>query len=186
MPADAVHTYAILAREHERMLYAYVLGLVRDPNLAQDITQEAFLRAFDKLDTLRESESFPAWIRTIARNVAYEHQAALAREIPTDPEIVQGMEDVFSAFDAPEGSELWAERLREVRECFSRLPEPLREICRLHYFEDQKAQRIAERFALNVATIWKRLERARDGLRKCVEERLALARCVEHERRTPE
>jgi len=173
---NAIDTFAILAREHERMLYAYAMGLVRDPVLAQDITQEAFLKAFKKLSTLRETESFPAWIRTIARNVAYEQRAARAREIPTDPVVVQGMEDVFSAFDPPEGGDLWGERLREVKNCFGRLPDSLREVCRLHYFEDQKAQAIAEKLALNAATVWKRLERARDGLRKCVEERLALKR----------
>jgi len=173
---NAIDTFAILAREHERMLYAYVMGLVRDPVLAQDITQEAFLKAFKKLSTLRETESFPAWIRTIARNVAYEHRAARAREIPTDPEVVQGMEDVFSAFDPLEGGDVWSDRLREVKKCFKRLPDSLREVCRLHYFEDQKAQAIAEKLALNAATVWKRLERARDGLRKCVEKRLALKR----------
>ena len=171
---DAIDTFAILAREHERMLYAYVMGLVRDPVLAEDITQEAFLKAFDKLSTLRDTESFPAWIRTIARNVAFDHRAARRKEIPTDPEVVQGMEDVFAAFDAPEGGDLWSERLVKVKECFGRLPDSLSTICRLHYFEDQKAQAIAKRLALNVATVWKRLERARDGLRKCVEERLAL------------
>jgi len=173
---DAVDTFAILAREHERMLYAYVLGLVRDPAMAQDIVQEAFLKAFRKLSTLRETESFPAWIRTIARNVAYDHRAARAREIPTDPEIVQGMEDLFSAFDSPEGGDLWSDRLREMKDCFARLPEPLREVCRLHYFEDRQAQSIAERLALNAATVWKRLERARGALRECIEDRLALKR----------
>jgi RNA polymerase sigma-70 factor (ECF subfamily) len=173
---NAIDTFAILAREHERMLYAYVMGLVRDPVLAQDITQEAFLKAFKKLSTLRKTESFPAWIRVIARNVACEHRAARAKEVPTDPEVVQGMEDVFAALDPPEGGDLWSDRLREVKNCFKRLPDSLREVCRLHYFEDQKAQAIAEKLALNAATVWKRLERARDGLRKCVEERLNLRR----------
>lgn len=173
---DAIDTFAILAREHERMLYAYVMGLVRDPVMAQDITQEAFLKAFRKLSTLRETESFPAWIRTIARNVAYEHRAARAREVPTDPEVVRGMEDVFAAFDPPEAGDAWGERLHEVKHCFARLPEPLREVCHLHYFEDHQAQAIAEKLALNAATVWKRLERARSALRECIEDRLALKR----------
>lgn len=173
---DAIDTFAILAREHERMLFAYVMSLVRDPTVAQDITQEAFLKAFRKLSSLRETESFPAWIRTIARNLAYEHRAALAKEVPMDPEVVRGMEEVFSAFDAPEKGDVWSERLGEVKNCFGLLPESLREVCRLHYFEDKRAQAIAERLSLNAATVWKRLERARDALRKCIEDRLSLQR----------
>jgi RNA polymerase sigma-70 factor (ECF subfamily) len=172
---DAIDTFAILAREHEKMLFAYVLGLVRDPVLAQDIVQEAFLKAFEKLSSLRETESFPAWIRTIARHAACDQRAANAREIPTDPEVVRGMEDMFVAFDRPETGDSWDDRLHEVKRCFERLPEPLREVCRLHYFEDKKARTIAQRLGINAATVWKRLERARDGLRKCVERRLGLA-----------
>lgn len=171
---DAIDTFAILAREHQHMLQAYVLGLVRDPVLAQDLTQEAFLKAFQKLATLRTTESFPAWIRTIARRLACDHYAATAREIPTDPEVLQGMEDVFTALDSPARGDLWHDRLREVKGCFERLPPALRDVCRLHYFEDHQAQTIAQRLSLTTVTVWKRLERARGELRRCIEQRLGL------------
>jgi DNA-directed RNA polymerase specialized sigma24 family protein len=59
-----------------------------------------------------------------------------------------------------------------VEECYERLPEALRTVCRLHYFEGQKAWEIAENLTVNLAAVLKRLERARNALRDCVRSKL--------------
>jgi RNA polymerase sigma-70 factor (ECF subfamily) len=171
---DPVDLYEILVREHEAMLFAYVLALVRDSALAEDITQEAFVIGFRKLDTLRRKEAFAAWLRTIARNLAYAELRRRQREVAWDDTVAVGMEDVFHPFDQSQVGETWEDRIRILEECFKRLPDVLREVCRLHYFEDRAIRQITDMLAVGLDAVKKRLERGRDAIRKCVEKRLNL------------
>ncbi len=173
-PLDQLDTYEILVREHEQMLQSYLLAMVRDPLLAEDLAQQAFVRAYQKLSTLKKKESFAAWLRTIARNLAIDQMKHRNREVPTDPAVIQGMEDVFLAVDAPGTVDTWAERVRAVKLCFGKLSEVLRQTCSLHYMEDMKVNDIARELSVSVSAVLKRLERGRATIRRCVEKQLGL------------
>jgi RNA polymerase sigma factor (sigma-70 family) len=169
---DKLRLFEILAHEHEPMLMAYVLALVADPALAEDIAQQSFLIAFRKISSLQKIESFPAWLRGIAR---FEVLAALRKqraEIPFEPAVMDAMEEAFRAFEQSGPSESWEERFKLVEECFQRLPETLRAVCQLHYFEDRKAREISEQLQVGLSAVLKRLERARQAIKDCVLGRL--------------
>lgn len=166
--------YQILVAEHQDMLHAYVLGLVRDPSLSDDICQEAFIQGFRHLAQLKKKEAFPAWLRTIARHFAWAEMRRRGREVATDPELLQGMEDVFAALDPNPDASTWAERARQVRECFERLPDTLKACCRLFYYENRSVKEAAARLQTSLAAALKRLERARTAIGACVQERLKL------------
>ena len=170
----ALDIYEVLVREHEGMLQAYLMGLVRDPGLAEEIAQEAFIQAYRKFDTLKRKEAFAAWLRIIARNTAFAALKRRGREIPTDPEVLQGMEEVFSVLDSRELGEDWEQRVAVVKSCFEALPETLHAVCKLHYFEDRLARDIAGLLRISLAAVLKRLERARHAIRQCVEKNLKL------------
>jgi RNA polymerase sigma-70 factor (ECF subfamily) len=172
----ALDVYEVLVREHEGMLHAYLMGLMRDPALVEDIAQEAFVQAYRKLSTLKNKEAFGAWLRTIARNIALAALKRRGKEIPTDPEVLRGMEEVFSGLDDSKLGGKWEERVTLVRNCFEDLPETLRDVCTLHYFEDQLAKDIAGVLRISLAAVLKRLERARQAIRQCVEKKLGLGR----------
>jgi RNA polymerase sigma-70 factor (ECF subfamily) len=171
---DSVEVYEVLVLQHEAMLLAYVLGWVRDPVLAEEMVQEAFVVGYQKLDQLRNKAAFAAWIRTIARNLAYAELRHRHREISIDPELIEGMEDVFSAFDQPHSAETWSDRVQIVRQCFERLPEKLREVTRMHYYEDRSLRQITEVLRVGLDAVKKRLERAREAIRQCAEKQLRL------------
>ncbi len=166
--------YEILVAEHQAMLRAYVTGLVGDASLAEDICQDAFVQAYRRLGQLKEKGAFPAWLRAIGRNLALAELKRRRRETAVDPQVLAGMEDVFAALDANPDGNAWEERALQVRSCFDRLPEPLRECCRLHYFKGFSAREAAEALGTSLAAVLKRLERARTALLKCVEDRLRL------------
>lgn len=174
MNADKLHIYEILARQHEPMLLAYVLSLVSDPQLAEDIAQDTFLIAFRKITTLKNPDAFGAWLRGIARWEAFAALRKRRMEIPFEPAVLEGMEDVFAALEQQRATERWQERFQAVEDCFRELPEKLQVVCRLHYFDDQRTQDIADRLSVGLSAVLKRLERARDALRQCVERRLKL------------
>jgi RNA polymerase sigma-70 factor (ECF subfamily) len=166
--------YEILVREHEQMLFGYLLAFVRDPDLADDLAQRAFVRAYQNLSTLKDRSSFAPWLRSIARNVAINDLKRRAREVPTDPEVLQGMEDVFHALDAPDHGDSWADRVQAVKLCFEKLSEKLRRTCQLHYLEDMKAKDVAQALSMSLSAVLKSLERGRAAIRRCVEMRLGL------------
>lgn len=166
--------YAVLVREHEVMLRGYVMALVRDPVLADDITQEAFLRAFKRLDTLNKASSFAAWIRTIARNIATDEARRRGRESVLDPETVQGIEDMMQVFDDPVRGDAWEDRVHSVEACFEQLPDNLKEPCELYYLKSVPSEKIAEKLQIGLATLRKRLERARTAIKDCTAKELGM------------
>jgi RNA polymerase sigma factor (sigma-70 family) len=169
---DKLRLFEVLAVEHEPMLMAYILSLVSNPTLAEDIAQQTLLTAFRKISTLRRSESFPAWLRGIARLEVFSALRKQKAEIPVEPAVLDAMEEAFSSFENEKPTENWEERFRLVEHCFQHLPEPLKQVCHRHYFEDRKAREIAEEMQVGLDAILKRLERARRAIKDCVQGQL--------------
>jgi len=169
---DSLHIFEVLAKQHEAMLLAYILSLVSDHKLAEDVAQQSFLIAYRKIGTLRDPEAFPAWLRGIARLEALSALRRRDREFPVEPMVLQQLDEAYRHFEEQRPTETWEERFHLVEECYQRLPEALQTVCRLHYFEGRKAWQIAENLTLNLNAVLKRLERARHALRDCVRSKL--------------
>lgn len=168
--------YEILVAEHEQMLHAYILGLVHDPFQAEDICQEAFVIAYRELSTLKNKAAFPSWLRTIARNLAFAELNKRRLEVPTDPEFLLGMEEVFTATDANTNPAPWEERTRAVRECMASLSTRLLDCCQLYYFEGRSMKDIAAHLGISIAAVLKRIERSRAAIGECVSRKLRLVK----------
>ena len=65
--------YRFLVERYQSRVYAMVCGMVRDREEARDLTQEAFVKAFNNLDRFRLESSFYTWMYRIAMNVAIDH-----------------------------------------------------------------------------------------------------------------
>ena len=161
-------------RQHASMLHTYLGCLVGDSELAEDIAQETFVRAFENLESLRSDQAFPAWLRAIARNVTIDRIREAKREIPTDPDVIEGMEDIFSIFDDSNRGDTWSGKLDLVRECLRHLSEAMREVIRMFYWENLSPSAIAGKLSLSMATVYKRLERGKAEVRHCVEKNAGL------------
>lgn len=175
MNAEQLHLFEILARQNESMLLAYVLSLVpEDHQLSEDIVQETFLVAYRKIHSLRDKASFGPWLRGIARHQVYAALRRKGRELVSDPAAFEGLEDVFGGLERQAAACEWHERFRLVEDCFRALPEKLREVCQRHYFDDQPVQTLSNQLSISLAAGLKRLERARDAIRDCVQRRIKL------------
>ena len=175
MSSEKLHIFEILARQHEPMLFAYVLSLIpEDRQLAEDIVQEAFLIAYRRIGTLKKNAAFGAWIRGIARFEVYAELRRRGRELILDPATLEGMEDVFGGLENQTAVDTWQERFELVQNCFRGLPEKLQQVCRLHYFEGRHAKDAATILQIALSAVLKRLERARDAIRECVEKHLKI------------
>lgn len=172
--SQSLHIFDVLATQHEPMLLAYLVSILADHKLAEDVAQQSLLIAYNKINTLKNPEAFPAWLRGIARLEALSAMRRQAREFPVEPIILQQMEEAYKQFEERFPAETWEDRFRLVEECYGELPETLQTVCRLHYFEDLKAWEIAECLTLNLNAVLKRLERARIAIRDCVQSKMVL------------
>ncbi len=149
----------IVAR-HQAMVCAVALSIVGSIAASEDVAQEAFLSAWQKIHELREPERFRAWLRQIARHVALGH---LRRQRGHD-----GLEDAPDLPDlapAPDEQAANKEETALLRCALTQLPEIYREPLVLYYREHKSTRAVAEALDISEETVRQRLARGRDMLR---------------------
>lgn len=165
-------------REHHAGLRGFVRSLGVDPLWVDDVAQEAFIVAYNRLDEFDRERDFGAWLRGIARNLVINERRKNARRkrILSDnlTDVLVSTSSVSEEEDAEIGDTGLA-KLNALRECIEELPEKSVAMLRSRYEDDNSAQEIAEEFSMNPPAVRKALERVRSALRKCMEEKLAPA-----------
>ena len=168
--------YAELLRRYQERVYARIHHLVRDPELAEDLTQETFIRMFHELDTYRPELKFSTWILTIANNAAIDHHRRkqpdtlrLANTPDLTPEPGKSKPTALQLANPSESPtpESDVPRLTpEVRQAITRLRGHYRRCMMLRYYEDRSYDDIAEILGLPVGSVKGYMHRAREELRK--------------------
>ncbi|MBN1477905.1 RNA polymerase sigma factor, partial [Candidatus Sumerlaeota bacterium] len=161
-----------LIDRHFGMVYAIALARLRDPEMAQDLAQEVFLRAFLHLGRLEDPSQFAAWVGRVARNLAIDwlrRGQRASRLLPMVPlEAVPG-ELVDSGSEGVRETMASQEESHALREAMDQLPPELREVVLLHYSEELSQHEIAERLGLHQSTVSRQLRRALEALRGVLE-----------------
>jgi RNA polymerase sigma-70 factor (ECF subfamily) len=151
-----------LVRRFQDLVFGYVYAKMRNRVLAEDITQDTFLTAYDKLERLRNPAAFPAWIRKIAaRRCLAEFRAREPAPLPDER-----LEAIPSAYESPERAYETEEERSEVRQAIDRLPAAQRTSIVLYYIDGYSQDDIAEFLNLEPQTVKKRLQRGRDTMRR--------------------
>lgn len=162
-------------REHHAGLRGFVRALGVDPLWVDDVAQEAFIVAYNRLDEFDRERDFGAWLRGIARNlVINERRKDARRKRILSDNLTDVLLSSSSASDHEEvemGDKALA-KVNALRACISELPEKSLGMLRARYEDDNSALEIAEDFAMKAPAVRKALERVRVSLRKCMETRL--------------
>jgi RNA polymerase sigma-70 factor (ECF subfamily) len=155
----------------ESVLRAYLLAATGDMHAADDLLQEVSSVLCEKFGEYDEERPFRAWAMGVARLEVLKWRQRLARSRET-----LSVETLGVLADAAEehAGEI-DERLLHLRHCVEALRERIREVLRLRYWQALPIRQVAERLGRSVAAIEMTLVRARRGLRRCVEKRLAKA-----------
>lgn len=143
---------------HLDVAYNYARYLSRDPVAAEDIVQDAFLRAFRAFDGWR-GEVAKAWLLAIVRNTFFDWVKANRREAA-----YAETEDLNCDPETPESLLLQARDIAMLRTTVERLPEPFREALVLRELEELSYKEIALITAVPIGTVMSRLARARQML----------------------
>jgi len=151
-------------------VYGLAFNLSRDHQVAEDLTQDIFLKVFSSIRSVDRPELFPAWVYRIALNTCYSH---LKREKVYDEKLEMMAPDedgqADSAFDSRHD-----DLDRAVKEAVARLPERLRTVFLLHEVEGLTHEEIAETLGCRVGTSKSQLFKARMKLRKILKKQQLL------------
>ena len=167
---------AIMQRCNQR-LFRVARGVVRDDAEAEDVVQEAYLRAFAKLDSFRAEAAILTWLTRITLNEAKER---LRRRRPTvDVETLDTMGAQVILFPtgggSPEQDASRAEIRRLLEEAVDDLPEAFRIVFIMREIEGCSVEETAENLGIVAATVKTRLHRAKTLLRAALDRKLASA-----------
>lgn len=125
--------------------------LLGDRAAAEDAAQEAFIRAFDRLETFDPERPFGPWIRKVATNWCLNRLAATRPSEPLADDDERG--PVGPVADQPEPAQLGRERDNAVRAALRSLPEKHRAVVELRHFQDMSYGDIAAALSLPVSDI---------------------------------
>ena len=161
--------FSRLVQRHHRDLLVFAKALTRHPQAASEIVQDAFVTAWDKLATFDVTSDFGAWMRGIVRNKWREW---LRRNRRADVEIsdeklalLDGAVAERQSVTARDSSPVFS----ALELCLDRLPAPLREAGDADYYRHEKGDDAAASLGASPAALRKRLQRARQLLRDCLE-----------------
>jgi len=163
--------FDLLVLKYQHKIVNLVMRYVRDPELALDIAQEAFIKAYRALPRFRGDSAFYTWMYRIAVNTAKNHLAAQRRR-PMDVELdLQDPEQYdlhakLKETDTPEGVALGIELKETVERAIAALPEDLRTAIVLRELEGMSYEEIAQTMDCPVGTVRSRIFRARDAIGK--------------------
>lgn len=154
-----VDAFEVLVRESSPSCYAVCLRLVGTREDALDASQEALIRAWRRLPTLRDSSSFEPWLRSIAANAARDllRERGRVRSVPVE-----------LAADLPDPSHAALATRLDVQGAVASLPAPARAAAELHYLRDRPVSEVSAGLGVPEGTVKSRLHAARAALRRAL------------------
>jgi RNA polymerase sigma-70 factor, ECF subfamily len=153
--------YAELVRRHEQPVRAIVLSIVGNWHTGQDVVQEVFIRAYEKLGQLHDGAQFGSWVAVIARRRAIS--AAMSRR-PT-----AALDEAGTVQTVCNNGRLDADK-EQLLQSVMKLKEGERQAVMLHYFSQLTFREISSITGRSIGTISKQVSRAHERLRKMLKE----------------
>ena len=155
-------SYDELIRRWSGRVYGYICRRVRDKHIAEDLTQDAFIRGFKGLHSLEEPSRFGSWLLAIAHRAVVDWARKRSNNELVGSDIYNDPPAQLASASATE------QRLEDLREVLMDLPEQSREILNVYYFQQMTYEDAAAVLGVSVATVNVRLAKAREQLRKRV------------------
>lgn len=161
--------FDLLVRKYQRKILAVISRYVHDWSEAEDVSQDAFLRAYRALKSFRGDSAFYTWMYKIATNTAKNHLVSRGRRPPATDIAMEDAEHYesfvrFSDTASPEHELLRQEIEQTVFRTVQELPEDLRQAINLRESEGLSYEEIAQRMDCPIGTVRSRIFRAREAI----------------------
>ncbi len=150
--------FAELVRRYEPVARAAVVAILHDTDLAQDVLQEAFLRAYENLGKLADRSRFGPWVLKIARRQALRtRRRRRVVEVTLEPNALEAAAASNGRLD---------DDSQALLEAVAQLPDHEQVVVVLHYFQAHNVETIAQLTGRSSGTVTKQLSRARRRLKQ--------------------
>ena len=166
------NAFSVLVRKYQKQVHALAWRKIGDFHIAEEITQDTFLKAYKKLPTLKEPQRFDSWLYVIAANRCSSWLRK--KRLWTQP--LEELEETdnahiqtgtYSGYVAAENERTTAEAQRDVvKKLLERLQESERTVITLHYFGEMSCTEIGTFLGVSANTIKSRLRRAQQRLKR--------------------
>ncbi len=162
--AGEQNAYEILVTRYQKAVIASAMSVTKNSFMAEDAAQDAFVTAWMKLNTLQEPGKYASWVCRIAKNCALNMISRYRSFLPFD--VVDNID--ISDDGAQNPAEMYAlsEDRSEVDKSIEMLPEKVRQIIHMHYFEGLSIADIADRMRISEGTVKWQLHDGRKRIRK--------------------
>jgi RNA polymerase sigma-70 factor (ECF subfamily) len=160
----------LLVEKYQRKLARLLSRFIRDPAEVEDVTQEAFIKAYRALPAFRGDSAFYTWLYRIGINTAKNYLMAMGRRAPTSTEVeadeAEGFEEGEQLRDinTPESMLLSNEIAQTVNATIEGLPEELRTAIQMREIEGMSYEDIAKAMDCPIGTVRSRIFRAREAI----------------------
>ena len=153
--------FSELVRRHQSAVYRSCYRVLRDAEDAEDASQEAFLRAYRKLDTFREHSEFKTWLVRVAINLSLNERSTRRKHLHEDI----GRAELVPVPEAPEAELVQAEAASQVRDALRLVRPDHRAAIVLHDLEGLTYQQSAEHLGVAEGTAKSWVHRGRERLK---------------------
>jgi len=165
------HAFDLLVLRYQHRILGLIGRFIRDPVEVEDVTQEAFIKAYRALPKFRGDSAFYTWLYRIAINTAKNYMVARGRRPPStdvdveDAEFMEG-NAALTDIETPEAAQEKEDLQRVINEAIDELPEDLRTAFTLREFSGLSYEEITDIMGCPVGTVRSRIFRAREALDK--------------------
>ncbi len=174
-----------IVNKYKKSVHALAWRKIGDFHIAEEITQDTFLKAYQKLSTLKRPQRFASWLYVIAsrRCLAWQRRKRILTKSLEETNSAQIEKETYSQYVANENTRITAETQRDVvKKLLAKLPESERTIITLHYFSEMSSSEIGAFLGVSANTIRSRLRRAQQRLQK---EETMIREALEHFKLSP-
>lgn len=166
-PDQLTMEFVRLLKQHERQLNGYIMALVSDWHVADEIAQETSVRLWEQFHEYRRDMDFGVWARTIARFQVLTYRKRMTRErLRFSQKFVDTVADRLET--------MWPDlngQVDALLDCMSHLSEEHRSLIRLCYRDDRTIKEVADELGRTYHSTYKMVERVRKTLHDCIEKK---------------
>ena len=161
--------FAELVEKYQKQVHALVWRKIGDFHIAEELTQDTFLNAYQKLTTLKKPQQFASWLYVIATNrcSSWLRKKHLRKQLLKDKDTIHREKPTYSAYVLEENERVTAQTQQDVvQKLLAKLKESERTVMTLHYFGDMSCKEIGTFLGVSANTVKSRLHRAQQRLQK--------------------
>ena len=164
-------TFEVFVKSYQNMVFSTAIRLLGSETEAEDVSQEVFLKAFERFDEIGTSPTVGGWLKTVTRNLCLNHLSRYRARWRFFSEMTTGTEGdeqevEWAAPDTHEQQVTTSDQRQLIEAALHKLPEAQRVPLVLYHFEDMDYEEIAAQLRISLSKVKTDIHRGREALRR--------------------